>query len=143
MIRRILALALALVVCTPAWADYRYNPYTGKLDYYEAGMDEAPSDGSQYARKNASWEAVTIPAGTTKRTVTFTFDGNYASPSAATTASAVMGYDGSFTGWKIINEAGTNASMVLTIKKNGSAISGTEKPTLATQSTNTDTALTT
>lgn len=84
-----------------------------------------------------------VTAGTPNRTITFTFDGNYASPAVATTASCVMGYDGSFTGWKIINEDGTNASVVLTIKKNGSAISGTEKPTLSTQATNTDTALTT
>ena len=84
-----------------------------------------------------------ITDGTPKRVLTFTFDGNYASPAVGTTASVVMGFDGSFTGWKIINEAGTNASMVLTIKKNTTAISGTEKPTLSSQSTNTDTNLTT
>ena len=33
--KKALALALALLVATPAWADYRHNPYTGKLDYYE------------------------------------------------------------------------------------------------------------
>lgn len=80
---------------------------------------------------------------TPKRVITFAFDGNYASPTAATTASCVMGYDGSFTGWKIIEEAGTSSNIVLTIKKNGTAISGTEKPTLSSQSTNTDTSLTT
>lgn len=113
------------------------------LTYQTIGayLTDAPSDGSQYLRLNGNWSVVTIPAGTINRTITFTFDGNYASPTVATTASCVMGYDGAFTGWKIINEAGTNASIVLTIKKNGSIISGTEKPTLSTQSTNSDTAL--
>jgi hypothetical protein len=84
-----------------------------------------------------------VLTGTPKRAVTFTFDGNYASPTVGSTASCVMGYDGSFTGWKIIEEAGTSSSIILTIKKNGSAISGTEKPTLSSASSATDTSLTT
>jgi len=78
-----------------------------------------------------------------KRAVTFTFDGNYASPEAATIASCVMGYSGTFTGWKIIDVNGTSSNIVLTIKKNGDAISGTEKPTLSGASSNSDTDLTT
>lgn len=84
-----------------------------------------------------------VTAGTPKRVLTFTFDGNYASPTVGSTASCVMGYDGSFTGWKIIEEAGTSSSIILTIKKNGSAISGTEKPSLASASSATDSSLTT
>jgi len=78
-----------------------------------------------------------------KRAVTFTFDGNYASPEVATIASCVMGYSGTFTGWKIIDVNGTSSNIVLTIKKNGDAISGTEKPTLSGASSNSDTDLTT
>lgn len=141
--KKILLLALALLLPSVAFADYRYNPYTGKLDYYEAGMEEAPEDGSQYVRSDGAWEEVTIPAGTINRVATITFDGNYASPAVGSTASCVMGYDGTFTGWKIIEEAGTSSSIVLTINKNGSAISGTEKPTLSSASSATDTSLTT
>ena len=89
------------------------------------------------------WLTVTSAAASFQRVVTFTFDGNYASPAVGSTASCVMGYDGSFTGWKTIEEAGTSSSIVLTIKKNGSAISGTEKPTLSSASSATDTSLTT
>ena len=42
---------------------YKFNPLTGKLDYYESGtssggLTDAPSDGSKYARKDAGWVAV-------------------------------------------------------------------------------------
>jgi len=164
--KKALALALALLVATPAWADYRFNPYTGKLDYYETGMEDAPSDNSLYARKNAGWEAVSVEetdpiysawiasnptSGTntgdqtlpTARAISFTFDGNYASPTVASIASCIAPYSGTITGWKIIEVNGTSSSIVLTIKNNGSAISGTEKPTLSSASTNTDTSLTT
>lgn len=37
--RQVLALAFVLLTATPAYADYRHNPYTGKLDYYEKAGD--------------------------------------------------------------------------------------------------------
>jgi hypothetical protein len=42
---------------------YKFNPLTGKLDYYESGtsgggLTDAPSDGSKYARQDAGWVAV-------------------------------------------------------------------------------------
>ena len=147
----IFPLLFATMLCSPAYAgkDYAQRFPTGtSLEVYTPnnpppGIGEAPIDGAQYVRSDGAWEEATIPAGTPSRTVSFTFDGNYASPSAASIASCVMGYDGAFTGWKIINVAGTSSSIVLTIKKNGTAISGSEKPTLSSASTNTDTNLTT
>ena len=38
---------------------WKFNPFTGKLDYYESGtggaVPEAPIDGVKYARKDAGW----------------------------------------------------------------------------------------
>lgn len=148
--KKALALALALLVCTPAWASYRFNPYTGKLDYYEAGMEEAPEDGTQYVRSDAAWEQVTIPAGTTARGITATFSGSGMPPAVSTKARVRVPYSGTITGWTITSDV--SGSAVVSVWKDtyanypplvGDAISGTEKPTLATATKNQDLSLTT
>lgn len=151
---RVFIVALAILMCSPAFAkDYAQRfPNGTSLEVYTPnnpppGIEEAPIDTKQYVRSDGAWKEVTIPAGTNKRVATFVFDGNYASPQAGTiTTPAKAGYDGTITGWVITNAdslAKVSSSIVLTIYKNGVAISGSEKPTLSNQTTNTDTDLTT
>lgn len=77
------------------------------------------------------------------RAISFTFDGGGIVPEVGAVATVIMPNSGSFTGWKIIESNGTSSSIVLTIKKNGVAISGTENPTLSSATTNEDLSLTT
>lgn len=55
----------------------------------------------------------------------------------------IMPFSGTFTGWKVIEVNGVSSSIVLTIKKNGTAISGTEKPTLSSATSAEDLSLST
>jgi len=149
--KKALALALALLVATPAWADYRYNPYTGKLDYYEAGMEEAPIDGSQYVRSDGAWEEVTTPAGTPGRGPSATFSNAGMVLTASTKTLPIrIPYSGTITGWTITSDV--SGSCVVNVWKDtyansppteADAIAGTEKPTLSSASKNQDLSLTT
>lgn len=103
-------------------------------------VEEAPIDGKQYARKDADW--VEVVAGANKG-ISFDIDGFGIVPEINTVGGFISPFDGTITGWKIIETNGISSSIVLTIKKNGSAISGTEKPTLSSQSTNEDLSLST
>ncbi len=60
----------------------------------------------------------------------FDIDGFGIPPTVNTIGSSIAKRDGTFTGWKIIETNGVTSNIVLTIKKNGTDISGTEKPTL-------------
>lgn len=59
--KKALALALALLVATPAWADYRYNPYTGKLDYYEKSEEPDLSAYLTSATAASTYAPITEP----------------------------------------------------------------------------------
>lgn len=104
-------------------------------------VEEAPSDDKQYARKNAGW--VEVEAGSTGDGIGFDIDGFGIVPSTTVIGSYVAKKSGTITGWKIIESNGVSSSIVLTVKKNGTEISGTEKPTLSNASSAEDTELTT
>lgn len=77
---------------------------------------------------------------------TATIDGGTSSPIAGTFAATYSKCGGVFTGWKIkevSTTTGVSSSAVFTVYKNGVAISGTEKPTLSSQTENSDSSLTT
>lgn len=73
----------------------------------------------------------------------FDIDGFGIVPSTTVIGSYVAKKSGTITGWKIIESNGVSSSIVLTVKKNGTEISGTEKPTLSNASSAEDTELTT
>lgn len=134
------------------WGDHAQAGYvTGTPWTSEGYLTDAPSDGSQYLRLNGAWSTVTIPEGTTARTITATFDGNFAPPAANTkTVPMRVPYSGTITGWTITSDV--SGSAVVNVWKNtyannpptvADAISGSEKPTLSSASKNQDLSLTT
>ena len=110
---------------------------------WDSKVGEAPIDTKQYVRSDGDWEEVTIPTGTINRGLNFDIDGVGVVPVVGAVGGGPVSYSGSFTGWKIINTLGVASSIVLTIKKNGTDISGTEKPTLASATSNEDLSLST
>lgn len=117
-----------------------------KVAYWNGKLDDAPTDGGEYVRKSGTWSQVSIPTGTPKRGPTFTFGSGGAVPMVGTIASLTAPYSGTISGWEITEKssvAGTASSVVVNVYKNGASISGTEKPTLSSQTSNTDTNLTT
>ncbi len=104
-------------------------------------VEEAPSDDKQYARKNAGW--VEVEASSSADGIGFDIDGFGIVPSTTVIGSYVAKKSGTITGWKIIESNGVSSSIVLTVKKNDTEISGTEKPTLSNTSSAEDTTLTT
>lgn len=81
-----------------------------------------------------------------QRAFSFTIDGGGIVPSTSEIGTAVAGCAGTITGWRaqeVSTEAGVSSSASWVVKKNGTAISGTEKPSLSSQTDNSDTTLTT
>ena len=75
--------------------------------------------------------------------ITFTFDGNYAPPLANMQATCPVQATGTITGWKLYAENAVASNITFTIYNGASAISGTEKPLLSSQTSNQDVALST
>jgi hypothetical protein len=76
-----------------------------------------------------------------KRTIMTTIDGNYAPPAVDEGDCVRPAYSGTITGWYI--DSKVSGSIVVDVKKNGSTIAGTEKPTLSSATSNSDNNLTT
>ena len=58
MFKKLLAVFLVLLLIPgTASAKWKMNPHTSKPDYYETGIENAPSDGTTYGVKNGVWSA--------------------------------------------------------------------------------------
>jgi len=133
------------------WGDHAQAGYvTGTPWTSEGYLTDAPSDGSQYLRLNGAWSTVTIPAGTTRRAISVTFDGVGTPPAVNSKARIRIPYSGTITGWTITSDV--SGSCVVGVWKDtytnypplvADAIAGTEKPTLSSATKNQDLSLTT
>lgn len=159
------SLFLFLLISSQAFASWTYNPDTRKRDFfkdwYEVSDDLVTVFDTHYLKLDQTTPqtltglsdgvlklssgvvGTEVLTGTPLRALNVTFDGSGMVPLAGTIAGTIMPYSGTFTGWKLIEVNGVSSSIIVSFKKNGATISGTEKPTLASATSAEDLSLTT